>query len=1142
MMFSFGKVLPVMVIALLVLSCSRSEASRAALVHAGLPGEDSALVSLLSTQIEAAGYDVTQLDANELCDHAVLNAEAFDLLVLPNAADLPVKAVGSISDYARAGGDIIALNAPLWQRVLINVDGKWTTHDDYQRANAGKLPDHVLFDFSNTNGWQRTSNKMESPTTYETDANGPAGSRHALHASISDLTGWDSFGIRGLQNPFPKGHTLTVFSAKGSERTSQLAVEWSEKDGSRWFAVIPLYPEWRQYVLTPNDFHYWTSTEGRGGRGDSFRPDNAQNISFGLAFSHTGFEGGRHEFWVGPVGTAPQAGPGPQAGSTMLGTFDLPALDTLSPGYKFFDVHGAVSFPIRQDQAIVETGQYSTVSAAGDVRSPHPRPGGGGFDKRRDWRWIPIVEAESKDRQWRGTPVTMMVNAEGRFKGGVWASFGLAGSDIYRQPAVLSTIKQIAEKMRDGAFILDGGANFYTYFADQDVTLGVRACNVGSAPTKTLTARVIVMSPELKKPAIVKQWRFTLQPGETKSVSATWRPKMWPAGGFTVLTELLRDGRVIDTVTHKINVWQPKHVKHFITVKDGEFTLNGKRWRANGVNYMPSSGIGTEDGEFFEHWIGARSYDPEIIDRDLDHIKAMGLNSISAFVYTGYAKDQNMLDLLRRLDKRSMKANIGLRPGMPDWFNADDMKNVIKQLRLAENDTVFAYDVAWEPMFGTNNERKVWDGEWEKWIVERYGSIASAEKDWGFAVPRNDDGTVTNPLPHQIDTNGEWRKMTAAYRRFLDTLLYKKYGEARRVIRSVDPNHAVSFRMAEAGNPGYRWDGRIPYDFPYLAAAVDIIEPEAYGRIGDWERVKPGWFEFAYAKWAAPAKPVIWAEMGVSAWELSRMKDTPQKLDYQAMFYKAFYRLLTSSGANGVFFWWYPGGFRTGENSDYGIINPDGTDKPVTSVIRENSKGFLDGPSIPKTNYWIEIDRDAHPDGIAGIYDQAKADFWAAIDKGLAPGLKTAGTGTDSSNCPLVAVGNGPLTGSNPPKYLDAAIDSVQILDANGKWVEVTKGGSVKVKPGATIDLRTYYTNLGEATLLGLGGPRSDGVVWRTMQAGSWNLDGGIPLDVPHLGSGCIQVTTRLPDSVRLPVEMVIGFEAKGRAKFGERFGFTIEP
>ena len=1140
MMFSFDRILIAALVALLVVSGSRSEASRAALVHAGLPGEDAAVVSLLGAQVKAAGYDVTELDASELCDSAVLNTQAFDLLVLPNAADLPVKSVESISAFAKGGGDIIAMNAPIWQRVLIDVGGKWTTHDEYQRDNASKLPDHMLFDFSDVKGWQRNSNTMESPTTYEV-TNGPAPGQKAIHAVISNQTGWDSYGIRDLQNPFPKGHALTVFSAKGSERTTQLAVEWSEKDGSRWFAIVPLYPEWRQYVLTPRNFQYWTSAEGRGGRGDMLKPENAVSLSFGLAYSHTGVQEGRHEFWVGPIGTAEKM---TDLGS-VLGPLDLPALDTLSPGYKLFDVTGPASLSVRQDQVVFTPRQVGPSSASvplsAALRSPQPRPGGGGLDKRRDWRWIPILEARARNGEWRGTPVTMTVNASGLYKGGIWASFGFDGKSALRQPAVLAMVKQVAERMRNPAFILDGGANFYTYFEDQDVRLGMRACNTGSDPTSALTARVIVISPDKKRPAIVKQWRFALQPGETKSVESTWKPKEWPAeGGFTILAELLEGRRVIDSVTHNINVWRPKKTKSFVTVKDGEFMLDGKRWRAHGVNYMPSSGIGTEDGEYFEHWIGAKSYDPEVIDRDLDHIKQMGMNSVSAFVYTGYDKDQNLLDLLRRLDERGMKANVGLRPGMPSWFDAAKMTNLIKMLRLADNDTVFAYDIAWEPMFGPQSERKIWDAEWEKWIVERYGSVASAEKDWGFAVPRTEDGKVTNPPSEQVVGDGEWRVMMAAYRRFLDTLLYKKYGEARRVIKSADPNHMFSFRMAEAGNPTCRWGG-IPYDFPYLAAVVDIFEPEAYGRIGDWERVKPGWFELAYARWAAPEKPVLWAEMGVSTWETARMMNTPQKLEFQAMYHRAFYRMLTSSGTDGIYFWWYPGGFRYGENSDYGIINPDGTDKPVTKVIRENARKYLNGPSAKQPDYWIEIDRDAHPDGLAGIYDKVQADFWGAIDKGLTPGLRTKGTGTDSSNCPLVAVGNVPSTGSNPLKYLDAAIDSVQIRFGAGEWIEVEKGGTVKAEQGKPVSVRVAFTNLGEATLLAAHDKPSTGDVG--LVVGEKPLGGliqPIPSDVPHLGSSRMDVELAAPVDQKVPVNVVLSFDATGRAGFGERFSFTL--
>lgn len=1142
-MFTLEKVLVMAILAMLVATCARAEVGRAALVQAGLPGDDPALVDALRAEIKAAGYAVHEMDATELCNPAVLNSQTFDLLVLPNAADLPIKSVQPIADYAKGGGDIIALNAPLWQRPLINVNGRWTTRDDYQRDNAAVLPDHVLFKFDadEIKTWHRATNTPESKTIDETVADGPAPGQRALHVVIDNLTSWDTFGVSGLKDPFLKGQTLTVFSAKGDGNTSQLAVEWTERDGARWFAVIPLYPEWRQYVLTPQDFRFWTSVEGRGGRGDSLKPENAVGFSIGLAFTHTEVAGGRHEFWVGPVGTAETM---PDLG-TVLGTFDLPTLDTLSPGYKFFDINGPVTLSVRPDQAIVST-QEAVPALAPDtvVRSPHPRPAGGGFDKRRDWRFIPILEARSTEGQWRGTPVTMFINAGGPNKGGVWASFRISGSDAYKTPTMLSLVKQIATKMRDGVFILDGGANFYTYFEGQDVVLGARVCNLSGEPAD-LTARVIVPGETTIRPPAVKQWHFRVEPGEIKVVSDKWMPKAWPEGGHTILVELLRGDKVIDSVTHKIDVWRPKPKKDFITIKDGEFMLDGKRWRAHGVNYMPSSGVGTEDGEYFEHWMGARSYDPEIIDRDLDHIKEMGLNSVSIFIYSGYEKDQNLLDILRRLDKRGIKANVGLRPGLPSWFVWDNFKGIIERMRLAENDTVFAYDIAWEPMFGSNNDRKIYDGDWEKWIIERYGSVEAAEKDWKFAVPRSADGSVTNPLPHQIDTDGDWRVMTAAYRRFLDTLLYRMYGDARRLIRGIDPNHYVSFRMAEAGNPNYRWDGRIPYDFPYLAAGVDIIEPEAYGRIGDWEKVKPGWFEFEYAKWAAPAKPTMWAEMGVSTWDVSRMQDSPQRMDYQAMFYKAFYRLLTSTGASGVYFWWYPGGFRYGENSDYGIINPDGTDKPVTPVIRENAARFLDGPARPKPDYWITIDRDAHPDGIAGIYDAAKDEFWKAIADGKYPGFKTDGTGTDSSNCPAVAVGNVPWTGKNPAKYLDAAIDSVQIRVADGAWVEVKKGGTVKVEAGKPVMLRIEFTNLGEAKLLAAHGPAVDpGAVSLVSHLGGERFGVATPLpkDVPHFATGLVGESRITESGPTQPTQVTLTFSSTRSMDFGERFSFTLEP
>jgi hypothetical protein len=240
----------------------------------------------------------------------------------------------------------------------------------------------------------------------------------------------------------------------------------------------------------------------------------------------------------------------------------------------------------------------------------------------------------------------------------------------------------------------------------------------------------------------------------------------------------------------------------------------------------------------------------------------------------------------------------------------------------------------------------------------------------------------------QLLNDGPWRKLAADYRSFLDQHLERHYAQARRLVRSIDPHHAVGFRMQLAGDPTCLLEGLLPYDFYGLARAVDLWEPEAYGRIGDWERVKGGEFTAAYARLCDPQKPLVWAEMGFSTWDGNRKAADPDKLAFQARFYSDFYRLLTESGADGVFFWWYPGGLRLNESSDFGIINPDGTDRPVSEVIRRRGAEFLTAPKPGKPDYWIPISRDRDARGLYGIYAAVGQEFWAAIAAGHRPALK----------------------------------------------------------------------------------------------------------------------------------------------------------
>jgi hypothetical protein len=246
--------------------------------------------------------------------------------------------------------------------------------------------------------------------------------------------------------------------------------------------------------------------------------------------------------------------------------------------------------------------------------------------------------------------------------------------------------------------------------------------------------------------------------------------------------------------------------------------------------------------------------------------------------------------------------------------------------------------------------------------------------------------------------------MVSDYRHFLDDLLATNYGHARTLLRSIDPNHSVSFRMNIAGDPTAHSPDMLAYDFPGLAHAVDFFAPEAYGRIGDWEWVKPGLFTASYARLCNPSLPLVWAEVGFTTWDPYAQRPSPAKQQTEAQFYSDIYRMLRESRSDGVFFWWYPGGYRVNERSDFGILNEDGTDRPVTKVIRENAAKFLSTPTtLPTPDTIIEVDRDADARGLYGIYDKVQSDYWHALDTNHTPALRwshTPGTPTTSAAHP----------------------------------------------------------------------------------------------------------------------------------------------
>ena len=983
------------------------------LADPSLPGTDIALTSALTKAVQTAGFQSMPTTVNRLLMQGDLYVSKCRMLVLPQCRSLPVALAPVIEKFLKSGGHLIALGAPAWSNPLIKGrDGRWVPIAGYGEKDALLPPGRKVFGFdAPLTSWDRSSDHLDVVATYETTAvtSAPVGrSDHALHAVISNLQGWDTLGSPASNAIFGPGESVTIFSAKGGPRTRALAVEWEERDGARWIATVPLTERWQRYTLPPSAFKSWSNPPERATRG--FQPQNAARLKIGLAYTHTGQMSGRHEYWISSVGVAPQSAVGPDLATEIA---QIPILDTLSPPYKFFPMHGALTVAAA-DAASTRTQQiHYTLPAGLTPLSSSPRPSGAGFLKGRTWRWLPLQQAYSSSSsgpaEWRGNPATLMIHGPGdSFAGGVWlvvAGFegGNTGIEYFRQKELLKQISAAAHRMREGIYLLEAGTDCYCYEQGKSIKFGATALNVGTTTAKVMVDVTFIDHATGAK-VLNKGGELQLQPGASASFQGTWQPPTsWPKQGYRIQVVLRQQNTIIERIQHDITLYTPAAPASYVRAqKDGHFYNHGKLWRINGVNYMPSSGIAQEEPHLFEHWLSREAYDPDVVERDLTHIEQLGMNAVSIFVYRDSLESHNLLDALQRCRKHHLKVNLSLRPGVLDSLHAtpprtyevamdaaiENFTSIIRRYGLNRDDTIFAFETAWEPNFGSQQARQQMDAQWLAWIVDRYQTLKLAEAAWNHAAPHTASAEVTNPSGAQMagDESGATRMVTD-YRVFLDSWLDRTYGAATHAIKELAPDQMVSFRMASAGFPGDDQRGDLPYQFEGLTRAVDFLSPECYGRVGGEEGEEGILFEAAYARAVAPTMPIIWAEAGFTAWDPAGQHDDSGALDFQGRYLDTFYRLAYQSGVDGIFWWWYPGGFRTGENSDFGIINPDGTDRPATAAIRHWASKFLNSPLLPEPEPQFNFIRDIYADGIHGVFQTLKNPFHQALKFGKRPGL-----------------------------------------------------------------------------------------------------------------------------------------------------------
>jgi len=240
-----------------------------------------------------------------------------------------------------------------------------------------------------------------------------------------------------------------------------------------------------------------------------------------------------------------------------------------------------------------------------------------------------------------------------------------------------------------------------------------------------------------------------------------------------------------------------------------------------------------------------------------------------------------------------------------------------------------------------------------------------------------------------------------------------------------------------------------------------------------------------------------------------------------------------------MFSWWYPGGFRCGENSDFGIINPDGSDRPVTKVIRKLGPQLLNYAPANLIDHWITIDRDARAEGLTESMRRCRRSSGGDLHR-QDSGLRTAGTGTDSTNCPPLAWAT--HRGTGPTRRSISTRPSIA-----SRYRMPAADGSRSRKADAS---RSHATSRSSPRDPDQSGRSEMDRPHRRQQArcripdrrfaGASRI--AIPNDVPRFASVEIKDIQLVPAGVTKDTQVVITLFAEGRTPFGEKFAVTLVP
>jgi hypothetical protein len=996
-------------LALLVLICAGITANAQSAVPAGQAVYRAAILGampplttaedalLIAAMLKRSGVEATILSPVQAADAGFLTPGHFPLLIVPHSERFPAMAVRNVESYLQNRGRVLFLDGPSFSMLCYpSAEGtEWMPLSGrIARLPAQAMPGLSWKNDAPFSSWLQAADSPETVITpLLNSAVSPDGTQQTLlQIHVDRYRDWFSVGPPEFKtSPFAPGAVILSFFARGDETTGGFTIECVEKDGSRWIAAVPLNPQWRKVTLRPEDFRYWPDSKvmGRGSAQDRFNPAALAFLRLGIARSHLNEKPGPHTFCLSEMGCS--ALPADLTGPLPM----PPVLEGVSPLYKA--VHDTVTggwVPPLRDRGVGTSGEREArlrpARVPGELEA-YPAAVGAYAN------WVRSVFA-------------------GKNAGAVWGGASVPKRENgHLTPDLLKTIAAVMQIVS----IRNGGFDAAVYRAGDTPQPACFVANNGTTAEKVIL-RERVYGGKLERS---KETTLEAVPGESRKISGI-AAEAWPEGEYRYEARLY-DGTgkvLVDRVEMPLRIvaQQPAAAPDAarVHVEDGEFVADGKPFRPVGVNFWPLSVAGQDTAVYARGWLSPDQYDPDVVEQDLARCQSAGINLVS-IQYGNEMQAPSVTDFIRRCRNHHILVNVFVANADPRFLNAGSLNRMLDAAQLTKCADLFAFDVAWEPHLGNAQDRSRYDANWQRWITVNYGNVEAAEQQWEVKCPRGRSGLPTTPSDQQLAEDGPWRRLVAAYRRFVDEMIGAGY---RNVAAVLHPRDAmIGARSGYGGNGFPGVDPQMPFDLTAGAAHLDFISPEGYGLSGEWAEYRAGGFTAAYARWAGNGAPVFWAEFGSSIYPGG--DQDAERLASQADAMDKMLRMTVDSGSNGSAVWWLPGGLRIDEGSDYGIFNPDGTPRPSALRLRKYADQELPASRPGKAaDSAVVGDRDEDARGFTGLRQKLKSRYLQLKEQGKTVEFKTPGTGTNTGTMPLTAVGGMPANGHNPLRYAQAEL------------------------------------------------------------------------------------------------------------------------